>query len=694
MSQSPERAEASQQQFSTYEQRWLALYELVDEGKSWSGHERNCCFLNTGTGRFADGSSFTGLDFDDDGRALAVCDWDFDGQVDFWVTNRTGPRLRWLHNESTGHQHFVAFRLRGTRSSRDAIGARVTVTVASDPPRPMLRTLRAGDGYLSQSSRWMHFGLGDAETIDSVKIRWPDGSEESWNDVKGDQFYTCTQGTGQIALWSPPKFSLAEQSAQHPADASDSTQQHAQQRSANNAAGLLRTWIVGRIPFPPVAYESEGRKVIVDTSPNGHPQLINLWSVQCVPCVQELNELKRELDQIKSSQLDIVALSVDSLADDPERTSQAVQMMERLELPFATGFVTRELMEVLELMHRSIVELKQPLPVPCSFLIDGEGNLAAIYKGRVTVDELLQDVAELQSTPENRRERALPFAGTWIGRPLLPDPRPFLAALVQARKSELAINYATHYLQHSAAYRPESLQADLYELLGNLFWDNRDYARAAEAFSHLVSLAPDRGATHREIGLRLLNQSLVRESVAHLRLAVRHSPEDVELVMNLALREMEIGETAAAVDHFEAVLKARPNLAIVQFYLGNGLHQLGRVKEAVEYYRAAAQQEPLSPAANNLAWLLATNSDETIRDGKQAVEYAERLAKASQFKDIGTLDTLAASYAETGRFDDAVRTINDALGLSRTSNDGAWTERLEQRLQLYNNAMPLRDSSP
>ncbi len=69
---------------------------LIRLGKSLSGRERNCCFLNVGRGWFADISSISGADFDDDARALGIVDWDFDGDLDFWVVNRTGPQLRYV----------------------------------------------------------------------------------------------------------------------------------------------------------------------------------------------------------------------------------------------------------------------------------------------------------------------------------------------------------------------------------------------------------------------------------------------------------------------------------------------------------------------------------------------------------------------------------------------------------------------
>src|SRR5262245_66393159 len=101
---------------------------MLREGRSWSGRERNCFFLNTGGTRFANVSAVSGFDFPDDARAAALSDWDGDGDLDVWVSNRNAPRLRLLRNGATG-SHYIALRLvgDGATTHRDAIGARVEV---------------------------------------------------------------------------------------------------------------------------------------------------------------------------------------------------------------------------------------------------------------------------------------------------------------------------------------------------------------------------------------------------------------------------------------------------------------------------------------------------------------------------------------------------------------------------------------
>ena len=151
MSPSPQSVLGGEK-LSAYLDGWQAVMNLLRSGSSFSGHERNCAFLNCGVQdsvsvprqskiknqkskiQFADVSAASGLDFDDDARALALVDWDHDGDLDLWLANRTGPRLRLMINQTVPagqpSNRFVALKLRGTTSNRDAIGARVELLLA------------------------------------------------------------------------------------------------------------------------------------------------------------------------------------------------------------------------------------------------------------------------------------------------------------------------------------------------------------------------------------------------------------------------------------------------------------------------------------------------------------------------------------------------------------------------------------
>ncbi len=88
--------------------------------------------------------------------------------------------------------------------NRDAIGARVEVHLKGQDV-PLLKTVRAGDGFLSQSSKWLHFGLGSSSEIARVVIRWPGGKPQTLSGLEPDRWYRVVQGAGKADPWTPPR---------------------------------------------------------------------------------------------------------------------------------------------------------------------------------------------------------------------------------------------------------------------------------------------------------------------------------------------------------------------------------------------------------------------------------------------------------------------------------------------------------
>ena len=261
-----------------YRQGWKALSRLLHEDRSFSGHERNCAFLNTqgesGSQRFADISAASGFDFADDGRAVALSDWDLDGDLDIWVTNRTAPRIRLLRNNSTRENHFLAIKLQGDgqRTNRDAVGARVEVVLVGDNPRPLVKTLSAGDGFLSQSSSWLHFGLGDAKGIRHVVVRWPGGQRRQYEDIEMDRRYVVDQQADQAKPWEAP---------------ADRKPLVASQQEPLVSNGAARTVLPARRLLPTLKAAGLDEPL---NSKISRPTLISIWSATCTSCVQELQE--------------------------------------------------------------------------------------------------------------------------------------------------------------------------------------------------------------------------------------------------------------------------------------------------------------------------------------------------------------------------------------------------------------------
>ena len=162
-----------------YEEGWNALNELIRADGTWSGFERNVFYANNRDGTFSDVSAVVGLDFIEDGRSFALADFDHDGRLEVFLKNRNGPQLRVLKNVMKDLPPRSLFVFVG-KSNPDAIGA--AITVETELGR-QTRMLQAGSGFLSQHSKEVFFGLGEAKGPVRASIRWPSGLVQELHDL-------------------------------------------------------------------------------------------------------------------------------------------------------------------------------------------------------------------------------------------------------------------------------------------------------------------------------------------------------------------------------------------------------------------------------------------------------------------------------------------------------------------------------
>jgi len=154
-------------------------------------------FRNQGNGTFKDVAAEVGKDFAKPrvGRGLACADFDRDGDVDVLMTTNNGPAVLFRNDQSSGNK-FVRFRLRGTTSNRDAIGATVRVFHGGTSQS---RLVKGGSSYLSQSELPITFGVGRRDRLDRVVISWPNGRTEEFTNVVTSKAYVCVEGKGILA---------------------------------------------------------------------------------------------------------------------------------------------------------------------------------------------------------------------------------------------------------------------------------------------------------------------------------------------------------------------------------------------------------------------------------------------------------------------------------------------------------------
>ncbi len=193
VAQSPDSAKSD----PDYEQGWNAINELIRSDYSWSGFERNVFYANNGDGTFSDISGALGLDFGEDGRAFALADFDGDGRQEILLKSRNAPQLRLLKNTILDLPPALGFRLRGTKSNRDAIGAAVTIETSAGR---QTKWLQAGSGFLSQHSKELFFGLGNAKGSVSATIRWPNGLVQQLKDLPPNHRISVTEGLEPLKI--------------------------------------------------------------------------------------------------------------------------------------------------------------------------------------------------------------------------------------------------------------------------------------------------------------------------------------------------------------------------------------------------------------------------------------------------------------------------------------------------------------
>src|SRR5262245_37079943 len=163
---------------------------LVSRGHNLSGYERNRVFLNVRGRDFLDLSHLTGADSDGDGRAVVAADFRNVGMLDLIVRQAGGGPLLLFENRLP-HRQYLKVSLRGRESNRQGVGARLTAVVGG---QRLVRELYPANGFHSQAPNIVHFGLGDAEGVDSLTVRWPSGKVQVLGGLKGGRHVVVEEG--------------------------------------------------------------------------------------------------------------------------------------------------------------------------------------------------------------------------------------------------------------------------------------------------------------------------------------------------------------------------------------------------------------------------------------------------------------------------------------------------------------------
>ena len=222
---------------------------------------------------------------------------------------------------------------------------------------------------------------------------------------------------------------------------------------------------------------------------------------------------------------------------------------------------------------------------------------------------------------------------------------------------------------------------------------NEEFRTEETLWAATVRHQPENPRAQNNLGVARLRQRRFAEAEAPLRSSVALRPDDPESLSNLGAALCGQGRLADGIELLQRALAVSPGSGEARFNLGEALRESGRAAEALAAYREVLQRAPDSVRTmKRTVALLASDPHDDVRDGRLAVQIAERLLVATNGRDGDAFDLLGAAYAESGRMDEAVRTGEIAAGLARLAGRHDEAAQIEARVVQYRSGQPYRSA--
>jgi len=612
-----------------YEEGWNALNELIRADRTWSGFERNVFYANNRDGTFSSVSGVVGLDFLEDGRGFALADFDHDGRLEVVLKNRNGPQLRLLKNVMKELPPSIAFRLRGVKSNRDAIGAAVTVETESGG---QTRWLQAGSGFLSQHSKDVFFGLGEAKGPLRASIRWPSGLVQELHDLPLNHRVWVEEGTESYKVEA---FKSGLQGLKPATVASGGTAEavpfpkpmpgtNIGQRESESLPTTVETWLLAPVLAPDFSLPDLTGKTHRLTALHGRAMLLNFWATGSASCRDDLrilNQVHQRWAETSSINPGLELLTVN--VDDSNGTENIRALARELHLSFPILEGSDDVAGIYNTLYRYLFDRHRDLSLPTSFLISDNGEIVKVYQGPVNAEQIEQDFRHIPQTAAARMAKALPFPGV-------------------SETSEFQRNYLSfgsvffqrgYFEQAEASFRlalrdnPSSAEA-LYGL-GSVYLKQQKASEARESFERAVKLRASYPDTlpdaWNNLGLLATREGHTAEAIPYFQEALRLSPDHLIALDNLgnAYRQQKQWDEARKV--LERAVAVGPQDPEANYSLGMVFAQMDDSDRAYEYLQAALKLRPAYPEAlNNLGvlYLRTRRRDEAVASFEECIRVA------------------------------------------------------------------------
>jgi tetratricopeptide (TPR) repeat protein len=602
---SPDEARLS----PNYEQGWSAINELIRSDRTWSGYERNVFYANNRDGTFSDVSGAVDLDFLEDSRAFVLADFDHDGRQEVFLKNRNAPQLRVLRNVMQELPPAISFRLQGTKSNRDAIGAVVTIQTGT---ARQTRTLCAGSGFLSQSSKDLFFGLGDARNLVQASIRWPSGEVQELHDLPSGHRIWVEEGSA--ALRAEP-FKPQTKHSQLPTIAP---------QPAELLPTSVQTWLLAPVSAPDFSLPDSSGQTRTLAALRGKPVLLNFWTTRSASCQEDLNTFNRMNAHWASQGLQLLTVNVDeATGGDNPQSLPGERGFSVAHYSFPTLRGSEDVAAIYNILYRYLFDRHRDLSLPTSFLLNEQSEIVKVYQGPINsdhVEQVEQDFRHMPRTPAERLAKALPWPGV-------------------SGTFEFARNYLSY---------------------GSIFFQRGYFEQAESFFRQALRDDPASAEAYYGVGSACLNLQKTAEARASFQRATELEPSYPDTVPNawnnLGLLATREGRTEEAIGYFLHALKVNPDHLVALENLGNAYRQLKNWEQARRVLERAVAVSPSDPESNYSLGMVFAQTNDTQR----AYDFLQRALKARPVYPEA-LNNLGILYLHTQRRDEAVAAFEECI---------------------------------
>ena len=451
----------------------------------------------------------------------------------------------------------------------------------------------------------MHFGLGNDAEIRSLEIRWPSGETEMISGLTPGGRFMIQQGMGRGERVDD--LSSTRNIQLHPAN-----------QESPALPGWERVAFVSPLPLPRLeATNDRGESLSLL---NKRRQLIVFWASWCENCLDELERLESSHQELADAGITVTLVNVDNVS-----TTESTLKRPHLaaEERYRSTHANQVLIDKLHLVQRIVLTHELPFAVPLTLLVDEDGGLAALYRGNTPCSAIISDAQWLGRSLSERRQAAVPFAGTWTTAPPRLLMRPVATLFREQGYDQDAVDYLKHDFDVIDARRNATdgtiRQMDLQFAqssfnLGRSHQVQGQLQQAIDYYRQGLSVLPESAQAHYHLANALAETNKPDEAIASLRIALdlneelhearlklsqllrrqgnrqeaelqlqqllAHRRDDADALFTMGMLKAEQGNQAAALDFFLRVISVDPTRVDSWTNAGSLLAKMGRIEQA------------------------------------------------------------------------------------------------------------------